>query len=120
MPGRIRNDYTRQNTRAIRTTDNHIDVLRFASRHKSLQGLLVIEECIAPGQEQCCGPNFTHVNRQFAGFDTIHTETPRLDAPLLLQPVQRAECPRAGTLELSNPLVTVEIPATSWVQTKSR
>src|SRR5262249_801692 len=79
-------------------------------RHQALQRTLVVEQRIAAGQEESVWLRFGHVQRQLAGFDTIHPQAPSLDDALFAQLSKRAERALASGLGIADPFVAVEVP----------
>ena len=46
----------------------------------------MVEQLVAPGQQKAVGIRLCQIQCQFAGLNTVHTETPGLNDVLLTQP----------------------------------
>ncbi|EGJ72872.1 putative dehydrogenase [Streptomyces sp. Tu6071] len=99
----------REDTGAVRTADDQVDTLLGGGGQHALEGAGVVEERVAPGEEEAVGTRLVQVQGQLDGLHPVDAEPPRLDHALLAQLRQDAEGTRAGGLELGEPAVAVEV-----------
>jgi len=75
-----------EDARAIGAADNDFHLPSSGGRHEALQCALMVEQRVAPGQQKAVGIGLCQIQCQFAGLNTVHTETPSLNDALLTQP----------------------------------
>jgi hypothetical protein len=100
---------TGQNARAVRTTDHDLDILRQRGVHQALQRTIVVEQCVATGQQKTIRLGFGQIQGQFARFNLVHAQAPTLDNAFFAQTGQYFEGAGAGLVEVFQPLIAVEV-----------
>jgi len=85
-----------QHARAVRASGDKLGVLGSRLSQQSLQRLLVIEQRIAPCQQEAVWADVIEIQQQFARLDAVHTQPPALDNSLFFQPGKCLESPFAS------------------------
>src|SRR5262249_7816241 len=99
----------RQDARAIGTADDDVDMPRRGSGHQALQCVCMVQQRVAPSEQEAVRLRLGEVKHKFAGLDPIATQAPALDYSLFAHLCQGTECACAGQVELRQPRISVEV-----------
>ncbi|BBJ45556.1 hypothetical protein SSPO_082740 [Streptomyces antimycoticus] len=99
----------REDAGAVRAADDEVDTLLGRRGEQALQGAVVVQQRVAPGEQEGVRLRLVQVEGELNGLDAVDAEAPCLDHALVAQPLQDAEGAGAGTLVDGEPLVAVEV-----------
>jgi hypothetical protein len=94
---------------AVGATDDHVDVLFLGHRQQPLQGVGMVEEGVAAGEEEPVGPGLVEGEGHLDGLGLVDAQSPGPDDAFVAQAGQDAEGSGAGLFELLDPGVAVEV-----------
>lgn len=94
---------------AVGAADDHADALLLRHRQQALEGVPVVEEGVAAGEEEAVRAGLVEGQGELDRLGLVDAEAPGPDDALVAQAGQDPEGAGAGLLELGQPLVAVEV-----------